>query len=537
MQNVDITNHYPCFLQKDFVHIKRLDKGAYGKIFVARRRVDSKEYVLKMLFGVTDTDLKSIRDEIVTLASINHKNVVRYLDAWIETMDVGEYNTYYKEESEEDITSDDNDQPTTLTESSTFLSKSRSEGIQISLDNFGDDFDESDFIDTQWKVDDDNVNGSDNTLWDFDDSIDNTSKKYKCKLKKNETDEESDYESDYESNEETDDESNVSEDSCSTEDIKEVSGIQLSQSLSNSSTIRNSNYSKETQQKDDGIRVVVIQMEYCSGSHLGYIISSQELHYSKKDSTTKINYYFKQIITGIRYIHSKNIIHGDLKPANIFREGEILKIGDFGCATSAKETGGCTYVGTPGYTAPEVETGDYGTKIDIYSLGVILLEMCLSSVTRTEFIVALESLKKGKVVDVVDKYYPQLACLILSMTQQNPDNRPTAGGILKQLSGIEETKRKLQRICPYLQNHQKVFPAVLEKAIPFKQKRKPVHRQNLVALKQLQNICTSVIKKVGAVNTFFYPIVPFCLTNEDDIQSQMLINEKKRFACCFEKFC
>ena len=48
--------HYPDFLNKDFVQIKRLDKGAFGKIFVARRKDDSKVYCLKIVFGVTNDD-------------------------------------------------------------------------------------------------------------------------------------------------------------------------------------------------------------------------------------------------------------------------------------------------------------------------------------------------------------------------------------------------------------------------------------------------------------------------------------------------
>ena len=77
---------YPSFLDKDFIQIRRLDKGAFGKIFVARRKDDSKEYALKVFFDVKEKEAQSIYEETRLLVSAYHKNVVKYIDIWLDQM-------------------------------------------------------------------------------------------------------------------------------------------------------------------------------------------------------------------------------------------------------------------------------------------------------------------------------------------------------------------------------------------------------------------------------------------------------------------
>lgn len=98
-------------------------------------------------------------------------------------------------------------------------------------------------------------------------------------------------------------------------------------------------------------------------------------------------------------MHSQGVIHRDLKPANIYLDGKgIVKIGDFGLATLARESnfvksiklnselseGGNSrsifeysrQTGTPLYTAPEQELSTkYNDKADVYTLGIILFEL------------------------------------------------------------------------------------------------------------------------------------------------------------------
>ena len=71
---------------------------------------------------------------------------------------------------------------------------------------------------------------------------------------------------------------------------------------------------------------------------------------------------------------SKNIVHRDIKPQNIFvSEDKNFKLGDFGIAKTAERTTSGTKTGTYKYMAPEVYNNQpYGHAADIYSLGMVL---------------------------------------------------------------------------------------------------------------------------------------------------------------------
>ena len=90
--------------------------------------------------------------------------------------------------------------------------------------------------------------------------------------------------------------------------------------------------------------------------------------------------FFTQICLGIKHIHDKKIIHRDLKGLNIFLTTEgVVQIGDFGIAKVLPATlaNAITGIGTTYYISPEiVNSQPYTLSTDIWSLGVILYEMC-----------------------------------------------------------------------------------------------------------------------------------------------------------------
>ena len=117
--------------------------------------------------------------------------------------------------------------------------------------------------------------------------------------------------------------------------------------------------------------------EYCPGGEL-------YLKVNQKFSETQIAVMFRQILSGLAYLHSNNIIHRDLKLENILiKEIEksvetnedlfILKIIDFGTAKifdkNKKER---ALVGSSYYIAPEVINKKYNQECDMWSAGVIL---------------------------------------------------------------------------------------------------------------------------------------------------------------------
>lgn len=117
-------------------------------------------------------------------------------------------------------------------------------------------------------------------------------------------------------------------------------------------------------------------MEFAAGGELrGYVEKRQSL--SEEESRV----FFKQIVRAVHYIHSKKIIHRDLKLENILLDKENrCKIVDFGLSdyVSSKERT-VTDAGTEAYLAPEVYNGWSGHadpfKIDAWALGVILFAM------------------------------------------------------------------------------------------------------------------------------------------------------------------
>ena len=85
---------------------------------------------------------------------------------------------------------------------------------------------------------------------------------------------------------------------------------------------------------------------------------------------------------GLKYIHHNNIFHRDIKPENIFIcDDGTVKIIDFGCSFKIKVLDKETdklQIGTPHYMAPElVKQKRYNHKVDIWSVGVMLYEMCV----------------------------------------------------------------------------------------------------------------------------------------------------------------
>ncbi|XP_047320121.1 CBL-interacting protein kinase 2-like [Impatiens glandulifera] len=114
-------------------------------------------------------------------------------------------------------------------------------------------------------------------------------------------------------------------------------------------------------------------MEYAKGGELFKKLCKGRL---KEDVARR---YFRQLVSAIRFCHSRGVYHRDLKPENILLdENGDLKVSDFGLSALAesKLQDGLlhTTCGTPAYVAPEVigRKGYDGEKADVWSCGVIL---------------------------------------------------------------------------------------------------------------------------------------------------------------------
>lgn len=123
-------------------------------------------------------------------------------------------------------------------------------------------------------------------------------------------------------------------------------------------------------------RSISIFMEYMVGGSIHDKISKIGAF-----SEAEVSKYCRQILEGLAYLHSKNIIHRDIKGANILLDkSDNCKLADFGASrqiqTIRSKTGCKSVHGTPYWMSPEVINGEgYGRKADIWSLGCTAVEM------------------------------------------------------------------------------------------------------------------------------------------------------------------
>ncbi|XP_041418627.1 interferon-induced, double-stranded RNA-activated protein kinase isoform X6 [Xenopus laevis] len=189
-----------------------------------------------------------------------------------------------------------------------------------------------------------------------------------------------------------------------------------------------------------------IQMEFCENGDLrDWIINMKTV--DKKKSLD----IFRHIVEGVIYIHSENLIHRDLKPENIFFAKDMrVKIGDLGLVTQMSNEDSTEALirthrtGTPSYRAPEQRKNIYNNEVDIFALGLILVELLYKFTTGHERVIEMKKLRKGQFPVTFVAQYPYETHTVKKMLSTDPTKRPTA----KQLKQFLETKNYLDsRTC------------------------------------------------------------------------------------------
>ncbi|NXP94889.1 PAK3 kinase, partial [Passerina amoena] len=81
-------------------------------------------------------------------------------------------------------------------------------------------------------------------------------------------------------------------------------------------------------------------------------------------------------LQGLHFLHSNHIIHRDVKSCNILLKTDgSVKLGQY-ILGQVQHSRDSSVAGTPGWMAPEVVTGQpYGPKVDIWSLGIVGIQM------------------------------------------------------------------------------------------------------------------------------------------------------------------
>ncbi|CCJ29957.1 unnamed protein product [Pneumocystis jirovecii] len=200
--------------------------------------------------------------------------------------------------------------------------------------------------------------------------------------------------------------------------------------------------------------ILYIQMEYCEKRTLKDILESKHVNIDE------IWRLFRQILDALVHIHGQGVIHRDLKPSNIFLdENGDVKIGDFGLATECwtiienlvskkysenieNDNDLTSGIGTALYIAPELLNRDidhsYNQKVnelvDMYSLGIILFEMCYPFKTSMERIKTILNLRDPNIIFPLkfpSNKFSNQKHIISWLLQHDPKTRPTSFQLLR----------------------------------------------------------------------------------------------------------
>ncbi|CAI7899529.1 unnamed protein product [Closterium sp. NIES-53] len=148
------------------------------------------------------------------------------------------------------------------------------------------------------------------------------------------------------------------------------------------------------------------------------------------------------IARGMQYLHSYNVIHRDLKSANLLLASDAsVKVADFGLArTEAQEPGNMTAeTGTIRWMAPEmIDHKPYTRKVDVYSYGIVLWEICTAQwpFEGLSFVQLAHAIVADDLRPPIKDCPSQLTKLITRCWDRDPDVRPDFDEIVKTLEGI-----------------------------------------------------------------------------------------------------
>ena len=145
-----------------------------------------------------------------------------------------------------------------------------------------------------------------------------------------------------------------------------------------------------------------------------------------------------QCLDALVYLHNKDLIHRDIKLSNIFMNdtGKIV-IGDFGHCAIMKNENLIKYtqnpedqeilrfyclpeVGSPGFQAPEIFSGFYDQKVDVYSLGVCMYCLCFQ---------VLPPQDNCQTITNDNHYSYELKSIIEQMLKKDPNERPNSSDL------------------------------------------------------------------------------------------------------------
>uniref|UniRef100_A0A3B3ZIQ2 Eukaryotic translation initiation factor 2-alpha kinase 1 n=1 Tax=Periophthalmus magnuspinnatus TaxID=409849 RepID=A0A3B3ZIQ2_9GOBI len=394
----------------EFEEVCRLGKGSYGNVFKVLNKLDGQYYAVKKILikKVSKDDCMKVLREVKVLSSLQHVNVVGYHTAWMEHVQPAACKF-----TAEICSSHENHNDNSTGSSIVFQSLTHELSVAL-----------SDQVHS--------ANGAAEALVSSPVKNQVLCTKPKHQLPEN-----------YVPCVFLGQRSPIKESKCPAMGLD--SSVMFEEGSSSNNELSNSSY--------DGVSKVqfhlmlYIQMQLCERSLKDWISERnaepklQPCPFAHIDSERTLN-ILKNIIDGVEYIHSRGIMHRDLKPRNIFLHGHDchVRIGDFGLACNDlivdghknSDSAHTTGVGTFVYASPEqLEGSHYDSKSDMYSVGMLAFELFQPFGTEMERVRCLGDLREGKIPDSFCNRWPILAKHIMKLTNPDPSVRPSATELLQ----------------------------------------------------------------------------------------------------------
>ncbi|XP_029854036.1 serine/threonine-protein kinase 10 isoform X1 [Aquila chrysaetos chrysaetos] len=183
-----------------------------------------------------------------------------------------------------------------------------------------------------------------------------------------------------------------------------------------------------------------IMIEFCPGG----AVDATMLELDRGLTEPQIQVICRQMLEALHYLHSKKIIHRDLKAGNVLltQDGDI-KLADFGVSAKNIKTlqKRDSFIGTPYWMAPEVvmcetmKDTPYDYKADIWSLGITLIEMAQIEPPHHELNPMRVLLKIAKsdppTLSCPSKWSLEFRDFLKTALDKNPETRPSAAQLLE----------------------------------------------------------------------------------------------------------